>query len=275
VARNHARILTSIWSSDFVERSPRAQWLYLVLLSQPDLTPCGALAYVPGRWARLSPTMKIEDVEKAATELEEHRYVVIDHDTAELVIRTLVVHDGGLANSKMRGAVKSSLGALHSERLKRAVIEVIPIEHRTAIDLGSSIGCRSDSIPDPETEPRIVDPKVTEVGGRRQETSQGLPDLATPPGEHGSKRARAPADSRIAVLVSGYVEDYRAERPGKDPPRGWRNACGGAVKRALCDGEEPEDIAACLGVIAHESKNPSTLQNVLADKHAGRERRAK
>jgi hypothetical protein len=43
----------------------------------------------------------------------------------------------------------------------------------------------------------------------------------------------------------------------------------------LNDGESPGDIARCLGVIAHESKNPSTLPYVLSDMHANRPRRAR
>ena len=79
----------------------------------------------------------------------------------------------------------------------------------------------------------------------------------------------------FSSLVSGYFDDYRVERAGKDPPREWRASAGAAVKRALANGETPDHIAACLGVVAHEGKNPSCLPNVLADSHAGRERRMK
>lgn len=80
-------------------------------------------------------------------------------------------------------------------------------------------------------------------------------------------------DPRIASLVAGFVEDYEHDRPGKHPPKNWRAAAGRAVRVALADGETPEDIAKCLGVIARESKNPSTLPHVLADMHAGKARR--
>lgn len=88
----------------------------------------------------------------------------------------------------------------------------------------------------------------------------------------GSSGGAAP-DPRIQVLVGGYVDDFRAERNGKNPSSSWRASAGLAVKRALADGTEPGDVAKCLGVIAHEGKNPSTLQHVLADFYAGRPRR--
>jgi hypothetical protein len=84
--------------------------------------------------------------------------------------------------------------------------------------------------------------------------------------------ASAP-DPRVSELVSGYVDDYRLVSNGRDPDREWRAAAGRSVKRALKNDESSQDIAICLGVCAKEGKNPGTLANVLADYHAGRERR--
>ncbi len=88
----------------------------------------------------------------------------------------------------------------------------------------------------------------------------------------GAATAVAP-DGCVQKLVSGYVDDYRLECQGHDPPRNFRSAAGKAVKSALKDNESPEDIARCLGVIAHEGKNPSALAYVLGDMHANRPRR--
>lgn len=82
-----------------------------------------------------------------------------------------------------------------------------------------------------------------------------------------------PPDIRIQSLVAGYVDDYRTERQGRQPSREWRSSAGSAVKRALSNGDDPDAIARCLGVIAHEGKNPSTLPHVLSDYYAKRPRR--
>jgi hypothetical protein len=197
MARNHARILTSIWASEFTECSPRAQWLYMLLLSQPDLTPCGALAYVPGRWARLAPGMKVEDVEKAATELEERSYVVIDRDTAELVIRTLVVHDGGLNNSKMRGAVRSALGAIHSPRLREAIIGVLPVDIRNEIAPGSTRDRPPIDDKEPIDDRSEPDPENAEVGGRRDRSSTS--SLSGSGGGRAKRGTRIPDDFELTA----------------------------------------------------------------------------
>lgn len=164
MARNHARVMTAIWADpQFVALEPEAQRMYLLLLSQPDLTPCGALPHLPRRWARLSARTSVEEIENALSLLEDGGYVLIDRDTDELVIRTLVVHDGGLGNPNHRGAVKSALKALHSPRLRQAVIDVIPEGHRDAIADGWTMPseCHRNAI----AEPSLMN---AEVGGRRQ-----------------------------------------------------------------------------------------------------------
>jgi hypothetical protein len=167
--RNHARVLTSIWAdAQFCTLPADVQRLYLLLLSQPDLTPCGALPLVPSRWARLSPSTTPEDVTVALEALERERYIVVDHETSELVIRTFVVHDGGLGNPKMRGAIKSALCALHSDALRLAVVEVIPSPHQAEI---------VDAIAD-----RLPIRLNAEVGGRWQGLgADPKPDICTQP----------------------------------------------------------------------------------------------
>ena len=88
-----------------------------------------------------------------------------------------------------------------------------------------------------------------------------------------SEQLGAGPDPRVAALVAGYIDDYSHDRDGKRPPGSWISAASTSIRRALVDTEEPEDIARCLGVIARESKNPSTLPHVLADMHAGKPRR--
>ena len=104
MARQHAKLLAAIWSdADFLALPSSAQRLYMLLLSQPKLSIVGCLDYMPARWARLAPDTTPHDVEQAARLLHERHFVVIDSMTEELVIRTLVKHDGvrATANSNL------------------------------------------------------------------------------------------------------------------------------------------------------------------------------
>jgi hypothetical protein len=110
---------------------------------------------------------------------------------------------------------------------------------------------------------------ASEAGNGRVDATRTVVNRLQP---GGAAPDGAPGEA-INELVAGYVDDYRTERQGNDPPRNFRAACGRAVKTAIADGVSRDDIARCLGVIAHEGKNPSTLPHVLGDYWAKRPRR--
>jgi hypothetical protein len=95
MARSHARILTSIWGDkDFKDLSRDAQLAYFMLLSQPDLGHSGLLSITVRRWAGLSADGTKESVWAAITELAGEDFLVVDEDTEEILIRSLVRNDG-------------------------------------------------------------------------------------------------------------------------------------------------------------------------------------
>lgn len=95
MAREHGRVLCSIWRDpNFQERSPGAQRLYVLLLSQHELNNAGLLPLTVKRWSRGSVHTSIEDIATALHELADHRYVVVDEDTEEVLVRSLIRNDG-------------------------------------------------------------------------------------------------------------------------------------------------------------------------------------
>lgn len=195
--RSHGRVLCSIWNDeDFIALGPETQRAYFLLISQPDLSHAGVLPWVPSRWGRLAAGSSTGSIEKAIGKLEAARFVVIDRETSELLIRTLVVHDGGLANPKMRGAIRSALAAIHSPMLRVAVLEVIPEEYRD--DIARVIPIRS-----PSDRNRTGDPKASrsnaEVGGK---------------GRGGSSSSRAASTQRPQKRTT-----KRSEKKATRPPR--------------------------------------------------------
>lgn len=94
MARSEARIQVTIWSDpDFRRLSPGAQWAYMHLLSQPDLGWHGVVPLRVTKWARsangLTPARLREDL----AELGVAGYVVVDEDTEELLVRSLIRGD--------------------------------------------------------------------------------------------------------------------------------------------------------------------------------------
>lgn len=127
MARDHARVLVAIWRDErFIALTPRAQRMYLLLLSQPRLSLCGQLDITVGRWARLSQGDTDDLVSADIDELERQRFILTDARTEELVIRSFVRHDGVCDSPNLiQGMWKSWVG-IQSRRLRHAIVQELP-----------------------------------------------------------------------------------------------------------------------------------------------------
>ena len=122
MARDHSRIRLSIWTDPaFLALDRDAQRMYLVLVSQPRLSYCGVLDYVPARLARLAPDEDEASVDHAVKLLEADRFVVVDRSTQELLIRSFVRHDGLLKTPNVTKAMVSARALVMSEQLRDVI----------------------------------------------------------------------------------------------------------------------------------------------------------
>src|SRR5688500_791469 len=93
--RDHARVLIRIWADDdFTALTERAQLYYLRLISQERINRAGVLDLRPRPWARLANDGTPTTARAALHELEQARFIVIDEDTEELLVRTFMRNDG-------------------------------------------------------------------------------------------------------------------------------------------------------------------------------------
>ncbi|MFJ1647939.1 hypothetical protein [Streptomyces sp. NPDC088258] len=124
MARGHGRILTSIWEdTDFLALDEKEQRLYLFLISQPNLNHAGLLDLTLRRWARKASGLTVAELEKRIGRLEEARFVVVDDDTEELLIRSFVRNDGVWRMPKVMGAMVSGALEISSPQLQRALLD--------------------------------------------------------------------------------------------------------------------------------------------------------
>ncbi|WP_275558573.1 hypothetical protein [Streptomyces sp. 5-6(2022)] len=132
MARGHGRILTSIWEDpDFLALDEREQRLYLFLISQPNLNHAGLLDLTLRRWSRKARGLTVAELEKRITALDEARFIAVDDDTEELLIRSFVRNDGVWRMPKVMGAMVSGALEISSKRLQRALLaemDRIPLE---------------------------------------------------------------------------------------------------------------------------------------------------
>lgn len=122
MAREYARVKVGIWGDpDFRLLTPDAQHLYFLLLTSPSLNLVGVADWRPNRIAALAGGWTARKVKAAGDELQGARYLIIDEDTEEVLIRSFVRHDGVLKSPKTGVALANDFAALSSRKLMEAV----------------------------------------------------------------------------------------------------------------------------------------------------------
>ncbi|MDK8496841.1 hypothetical protein QP920_10345 [Corynebacterium marquesiae] len=121
--RKFAQIQIDIWNdTDFRNLTPAAQHLFFVLLSHPSLNHAGVGDWRPARLSGMAHSWAKADVEAAAGELVHERYVLIDDETEEFLIRSYVRNDALLKQPRMATAVAKGLAEVGSSVLRGVVI---------------------------------------------------------------------------------------------------------------------------------------------------------
>jgi hypothetical protein len=122
------RVLSTIWRDDDWRRLDMpAQWLYMALLSSPDRNLCGVVPFTPRRWQAGVEHVHIEQIGKALDLLGERRFVLVDEQTEELLIRTAVRHDPP-RNPNVTVGMWRQWERISSPDLRRAVVVELPAD---------------------------------------------------------------------------------------------------------------------------------------------------
>ena len=122
----YVKLHRSIWNDpDFIALSPLAQRLYLLLMSQPDISHVGIVPLMPARWARLSPETNAGQMLDLLDELSATNFVLYDEETGEVLVRSYAVYDEA---NKLRNGPKSLVnahGRVYSARLRNVIMGVL------------------------------------------------------------------------------------------------------------------------------------------------------
>lgn len=121
--REHARVLTSIWrDGDWKSLSRDEQWMYELLLSQRNLEQCGLIDLTAGRWAQLARDTTARDIRTFLAGLESARFVVVDEDTEEVLVRALIRRDGVLETPNIMKAALRTARTVQSDKIRAAIL---------------------------------------------------------------------------------------------------------------------------------------------------------
>lgn len=272
MARRYAPVLCSIWDDpDFQALTPGAQRLYVLLLSQKRMSLVGVVPHSPRNWSRGSEHTTLADIESALAELVAGRYVLVDADTDELLVRTMVKHDPP-KGAKSRAALWRALALVDSETLRQVIVE--QIDHETWADPDATPPEWAKHLRNaPSDAPSHPPSDAPSDGARRLEDGYPASSLRPPATGHqppatvlqpprttsSSSLTPSPAepvdDDEFVRTIEAIVEaKYRARADSIREPRPWRAKTrsnvitehGDTIRQYLADGHQPNAIAKAL-----------------------------
>lgn len=173
--RHYAQLATSIWrpGDEFSQLSVTAQWVYIMLISQPDISAAGVLPLALKRWSARAKDCSPELIMGALRELAEHRFVVFDENTEEVLVRTFVKWDNGYRNSKRRPVILRAAEQVESLVLRRVLAGELARLGLRVDGLDTSDDGASDALSD-GSPPGLHVPRGDAPGGQACETRERL-----------------------------------------------------------------------------------------------------
>lgn len=289
MARNHGRILASIWSDeDFLVLDSAAQRLYMMLVSQPNLTHAGTLSVTIRRWSNLTNNETSQSIVAALKTLSDARFVIVDWDTEELLVRTLIRNDGVFKQPRVFQVAADEILSVSSRKLRsalRAELDRLPLEEvtdkvgkdgtspreqvaRLVKELLNTLPhTPGDTPPDTPAGTHSDTPADTHPEGYAQGSRQGSAYARTPspspapapsPSPALSEGADFAATDTAGTLIAEYLDQCR-----KRPPGQFLGHLGRTIKALLADTIDPDDIRAGLSILRERGLNPSALPGAV------------
>lgn len=193
MARDYARIMTAIWdNAGFLALSEPEQRAYLLLVTQPDISAAGVLSLRVRRWASMSSSSSPDALAQSLKQLEAARFIVIDHTTEELLIRSFIRWDAGFNNPKRRPVIVRA----REEARSRVLKQHLDVEFK-----------RCGLVPDPPPDggERAPDPEARRAPDKQTDSLSGK--FTADPGNDPFPQVESLSDSN--ALCDGVVVAYQ------------------------------------------------------------------
>lgn len=272
MARNHARIFTSIWNDDdFLDLSSGAQRVYLLLLSQQNLSHAGLLPLTVTRWANKAKDTTVEQFEGYLEELGMAGFVVIDEHTEELLLRSFMRRDEVYKQPNVMAAAVTDAKAVASPALRRCL--AVEVQRIRAIEglaarVITSLETLSEALPNPSPSPSEPQdnpsPRATGMGKGTEVSRFPAPSTSTSPAT-GHAADTAAHDDPTSELLLEHVRAYAEE-----PPPDAQLAVKQQIMRLVAQRIAPERIRAGLARLRERGVHPNLLPHLVAETTAVR-----
>ena len=276
MARDYARIMTAIWGNkEFCNLGEGPQRMYLLLVTQPDISAAGVLRLWVPRWALMSRTSTADGLTKHLRDLEAGRFIVVDWVTGELLIRSFIRWDAGFNNPKRRPVIVRAGNEVLSENIARH----LEIEFKRCGLLpdsppptnGGVADTPSDSVPDSLSgSPSKID-RVDLGNEPFSQVDRLTPSYALDDGlavtyigvEEPQPASPEPVPPAAAsTIVQAIIGDW-IDSCAKRPPKPVIGQASKAIKALLEEGISEEDVRGGVKIWSSKGMHAATLPSFV------------
>jgi hypothetical protein len=275
MAREYARIMTAIWRNrEFRALDEASQRLYLMLVTQPDISAAGVLALRLRRWSEMAVDSKPGAISSTLEQLERGRFILVDFDTEEVLVRSFIRWDGGSNNPKRRPVIVRAADEVDSTRLRRALaaeFERVGLPPLVADALSDSPSDRASHTewvgyeePSAPGAAETASPQVNRLSDSPSDavspsdgvvvTQLSTTDTTT----HNSQPVPPAAAQSAQPIVAAWIDGCR-----KRPPAPVVGQTSKQIRALLEEGIDPEDVRTGVQMWASKGLHPSALPSVV------------
>lgn len=118
----YGKVFKRVWGDpDFKSLTASQQLLYIKLVSQPDVSLAGVITFAPRRWVAQTADVTSDALDADLAYLCERRYLVIDDDTQELLIRSYVRNDESWKSPRTMIGIGNAVERVLSDMLRGVI----------------------------------------------------------------------------------------------------------------------------------------------------------
>lgn len=251
MARTEARLHIDLWREGLDGLGPHAKLMYCVLLTEPTLNLAGVGAVRVSRWAR-NASLTDREAAKALGELVDGGWIVVDEDTEEVLVRTLIRNDGIVKQPYMLKGALAQAVVTKSGRLRGVLAgELRKLPPRKPDAVSGKTG-RTVKYPDPhavadELDPRGSVPPPERVSTPSENPSETLfepsgdPPRENPFEREGGRGSTSPTQE--LVPSTAHAADPKREEHREDV----ESLCEHLRRRIVGNGSKPPADSALNG----------------------------
>jgi hypothetical protein len=171
--RSFAQLQLRIWVDDeWTALSLEAQHLYTLLLSQEDCGASGLIPLRPRRWAKLTANGSVEKTMAALTELDDASFLVVDIETAEVLVRTFIRNGENYKHVRLLRTALNQAERAESPRIRSALGQ--ELARLPPVVVPAATGRNAAAVAEAEAEQKHLDEVVSMLNDSPPDPAHGM-----------------------------------------------------------------------------------------------------